>query len=111
MQLLRTRSREAFGQLYARYAAPLYGVIRNVVPDEAAACRLLESTFVAIWNRLDECCEPEDRLLIWMLGLTHAETGVWLATQPPAGRVGESQRAGLVQAIKTERKHEYPGLY
>lgn len=109
LQQLRTRSRDAYNQLYSRYAGPLYGVICSIVRDEPAAGRLLEETFLAIWKDLDDIQGTEQQLFVRLLRLAQARTSEYLTSRD--GSNEDHRTAGLLPLLKTKGKHEYPGVY
>jgi DNA-directed RNA polymerase specialized sigma24 family protein len=68
--LLKTKNREAFAQLYDRYAGALYGFICRTTPDTVQAEVLLEQVFVNAWKEIDSYNPSRERLFIWMFRLT-----------------------------------------
>lgn len=64
---LRSRDKEVMKPLYERYAAAIYGVVSNVIPDEEAAKETLQDVFIKIWNNGDKYDSTKGRLFTWMV--------------------------------------------
>lgn len=64
---LQQRSQQVMSVLYDRYAAAMYGVIKKVVNDEAAAEDIMQEVFVKIWQRGAQYSSDKGRLFTWML--------------------------------------------
>lgn len=65
---LKAGKRDAFKRLYARFAPMIMGIITRSVPDEKMAEKLLQETFIAIWqNRNSAMAQP---IVAWLLGIT-----------------------------------------
>lgn len=67
VSLLLQRDQQVISILYDRYGAALYGVIKKVVTDEAAAEDLMQETFVKIWKYGAQYSSDKGRLFTWML--------------------------------------------
>ena len=48
--LIAANNRLALATIYDKYSAPLYGTILKLVKDEVTATKVLESTFIHLWN-------------------------------------------------------------
>ena len=55
--------------LYDNYGAALYGIILNVVHDEATAADLLQTVFLKIWRNRARFDAAKGRLFTWMLNI------------------------------------------
>ncbi len=64
---LKSGSREAFSELYDRYATNLYHVILKLVNSESDAENLLQDTFVKIWRSIDSYDPKISRLYTWLI--------------------------------------------
>ncbi len=60
---------EAFGQLYDRYSATLYGIILKVVKEDARAEEVLQDAFVKIWRSIHTYDASKGRPFTWMLNI------------------------------------------
>lgn len=67
VQLLRQRDRGVITFLYERYSAALYGVISNLIRDEAIAQETLQDVFLKIWHNADKYDASKGRLFTWMV--------------------------------------------
>lgn len=66
---LRTGDQEAFGSLYDRYSAAIYGVISRIVQSDIVAEDVLQESFVKIWRSFAQYDESKGRLFTWMLNI------------------------------------------
>jgi RNA polymerase sigma-70 factor, ECF subfamily len=66
---LQQRDEKALGELYKRYSAALYGVLRRVVRDEELAQDLLQEAFVKIWKNIDRYDVSRGTLFTFMLNV------------------------------------------
>ncbi len=66
---LRQRDRRAFGVLYDRYSAALYGVIVRIVQIEEMAEDVLQETFIKIWKNAESYDNSRGTLFTWMLNI------------------------------------------
>ncbi len=48
--LIAANNRLALATIYDKYSAPLYGTILKLVKNEEVAVKVLESTFIHLWN-------------------------------------------------------------
>ena len=60
---------DAFGQVYDRYSAALFGVILKVVKEEARAEEILQDAFVKIWKNIRSYDPSKGRPFTWMLNI------------------------------------------
>lgn len=65
--LLKRGEESAYGYLYDHYAATLYGVILQVVPQQEVAEDVLQEVFVKIYRNIDQYEASKGRLYTWML--------------------------------------------
>ena len=65
--LLKTRSRDAFSELYAKYSPALFGVICRIVQNRASGEELLQDVFIKIWKNIDKYEASKGTLFTWML--------------------------------------------
>ena len=68
--LLKTRSRDAFSELYDKYSAALFGVICRIVQNKVIGEELLQDVFVKIWKNIDKYEASKGALFTWMLHIT-----------------------------------------
>lgn len=66
---LRTGEQEAFGMLYDRYSAAIYGVVFRIIQSDAAAEDILQESFIKIWRSFTQYDESKGRLFTWMLNI------------------------------------------
>jgi RNA polymerase sigma-70 factor (ECF subfamily) len=64
---LHNRNQQVMSVLYDRYSAALFGVIKKVVTDEAAAEDLLQEVFLKIWRAGTQYNADKGRLFTWMM--------------------------------------------
>ena len=70
VNLLQSKSREAFSVLYDSYAEALYGTICRMVANKAAAEDLLQDVFIKIWKKIDSYDSTRGTLFTWMINIT-----------------------------------------
>jgi len=58
-----------FGALYDRYASGLWSLILNFTKDEVLAEKVLETSFIHIWQRREEYDPAKTTLVAWMVGI------------------------------------------
>lgn len=80
-ELLKAKSREAFDQLYDRYAGALYGFICRTVPDTAKREALLQDVFVRVWKDIDRYDPVKERFFTWLFRLTRNACTVYGQTK------------------------------
>ncbi|WP_242692308.1 RNA polymerase sigma factor [Aridibaculum aurantiacum] len=66
---MQQRKQEAYNYLYDNYAAALYSIILNIVPDRDMASDVLQEVFVKIWKQIDTYDTGKGRLFTWMLNV------------------------------------------
>lgn len=59
--------RLVFTRLYDHYAALMLGIIIQIVPDKTAATAILEQSFVAVYQQLDELTTCRQPLFVYLL--------------------------------------------
>lgn len=69
IDLLRQGDDSAYATLYDRYAPMLFGVIRNIVREEADAENLLQDCFVKVWRNIGSYEASKGRLATWLLNI------------------------------------------
>ncbi len=65
--LLQQKDERIIGLLYERYSAALYGIISNLISNEAVAQETLQDAFVKIWHHADKYDAQKGRLFTWMV--------------------------------------------
>lgn len=66
-QLLQSGDRKAIGMLYDRYADGLYGILLNMLKDEAAARDVLHESFIKIWKNAGRYDPEKAKVFTWMV--------------------------------------------
>jgi RNA polymerase sigma factor (sigma-70 family) len=66
---LKQKDEQAFTYLYDQYSGPLYGLIRQIVPDTELGNDVLQEVFINIWRRIDSYDAAKGRLFTWMLNI------------------------------------------
>ena len=66
IQLLLSGDKKAIAYIYDKWANPLYGVVMNIVKDEAIAKDVLQDTFVKIWEKADSYDPKKSKLFTWI---------------------------------------------
>jgi RNA polymerase sigma factor (sigma-70 family) len=69
VNLLQSKSREAFSILYDSYADALFGTICRMVNNKVAAEDLLQDVFVKIWKKIDSYDPARGTLFTWMINI------------------------------------------
>src|SRR4026207_227625 len=64
------RDREAFSQLYDRYAGVLYSTVLRILNNPDEACDVLQEAFVQIWDKADSYDPSLGKPFNWALTLT-----------------------------------------
>mgnify|MGYP002399942128 CR=1 FL=1 len=75
IQQLLAGDKQAFSDLYDRYSEALYGLILNIVANEADAENLLQDAFVKIWRNL-KLFDPEKGRLFTFLATIARRTAL-----------------------------------
>jgi len=65
--LLKTKSRDAFSELYDKYSGALYGIIYKMIQKENIAEELLQDVFIKVWKHIDKYDSSKGTLFTWML--------------------------------------------
>jgi len=65
--LLKEGDRKAISLLYDHYADTLFGVIRNIVKDEAHARDALQDSFIKYWQKGKNYDPQKAKLFTWLL--------------------------------------------
>jgi len=68
--LMKTKSCEAFSNLYDKYSGALYGIIYKMVQNANIGEELLQDVFVKIWKNIDKYDPAKGTLFTWMLQIT-----------------------------------------
>jgi DNA-directed RNA polymerase specialized sigma24 family protein len=68
--LIRQKDPAACNYLFEKYAGPLHGLIKQIIPDPEHADRLLEDVFIFIFQTIDTYDPAKSRLFTWMLQVT-----------------------------------------
>ncbi|MGH7897892.1 MAG: sigma-70 family RNA polymerase sigma factor [Candidatus Binatia bacterium] len=63
---------DAFGKLYDRYGAILFGIVLRILRSRAEAEDVLQDTFLQIWQRADTFDEARGRPLPWLAMLARS---------------------------------------
>lgn len=63
-------NRQAFGQLYDKYAPALMGIISRIANNEKLSEEILRLTFVKAWNLVATYDATKTSLFIWLINLT-----------------------------------------
>ena len=66
---LKAKDQQSFGYLYDNYAAALYSIVLQVVPDKELASDVLQEVFVNIWRKIESYDPAKGRLFTWMLNV------------------------------------------
>jgi RNA polymerase sigma-70 factor (ECF subfamily) len=67
---LKQRNDQAFSFLYDHYAGALYGIIKQIVIDNAELANdVLQEVFINIWRKIDSYDPSKGRLFTWMLNI------------------------------------------
>jgi len=68
-EIARFESR-AFEELYDRYSALIYTIIKKIAPDETAADQILVEVFVLIWRKVSKFDFKTGNVFTWLVSLT-----------------------------------------
>lgn len=64
---LKRKERKALEYLYDNYSDALYGVIFQIVQNEALAEDVLQESFIKIWKKIENYDQSKGRLFTWLL--------------------------------------------
>jgi RNA polymerase sigma-70 factor (ECF subfamily) len=67
--MLLRQNEQAFSYLYDNYSPALFGIIKQIVPDENIAADVLQDVFVNIWRKIKLYDETKGRLFTWMMNI------------------------------------------
>src|SRR5678815_1887843 len=70
MQRIATREREAFSQLYDRYATVLYSMALRILTDAEEAADVLQEAFLQVWEKSSSYNPALGKPFSWVLALT-----------------------------------------
>ena len=65
-ELLMEGSLKAFNTLYDRYASALFGVIIRITEEQTVAEKVLQQTFIELWNNKQAYTPLKERIFTWM---------------------------------------------
>jgi RNA polymerase sigma factor (sigma-70 family) len=68
--LLKTKSREAFTELYDKYSAAIFSIICKMITNTNIAEELLQDVFVKVWKNIDKYDPSKGSLFTWMLQIS-----------------------------------------
>lgn len=69
ISLLQSGNEQAFGVLYDRYSAMLFGVLCRIVNDPRESEHLLQDCFVKIWQNIGKYDASKGRLATWLINI------------------------------------------
>ena len=69
IRLIQQKDKAFIGLIYDNYADSLYGVVRRMVKDEAAAKDVMQESFMKIWKSSAQYNPQKSRLFTWMLSI------------------------------------------
>jgi RNA polymerase sigma-70 factor (ECF subfamily) len=69
-ELLKTKSHDAFAELYDKYSAAIYSIICKMIKNTNIAEELLQDVFVKVWKNIDKYDASKGSLFTWMLQIT-----------------------------------------
>lgn len=79
------RDRQAFGELYRRTSAKLFGVTLRILKDRAEAEEALQEVYVKIWRRADRYVEGGYSPISWLVAVARNHAlDVLRARKPPS---------------------------
>lgn len=69
IQLLKAGNEQAFGVLYDRYSAMLFGILQRIVNDQREVEHLLQDCFVKIWQNIHQYDSSKGRFATWLINI------------------------------------------
>src|SRR4030095_3379509 len=69
-QLLKTKSRDAFAELYDKYSTAIYGIICKMITTTNIAEDLFQDVFVKVWKNIEKYDPSKGSLFTWMLQIS-----------------------------------------
>lgn len=69
VSLLLRQNEQAFSYLYDNYSPALFGIVKQIIPDENVAADVLQEVFVNIWRKIKLYDETKGRLFTWMMNI------------------------------------------
>ncbi|TSE10480.1 MULTISPECIES: RNA polymerase sigma factor [Aquimarina] len=66
---LQNKNQAAFKRIYDMYSQNVYGIIYNIVRDEALSEEVLQDVFIKIWNSAHTYSEKKGRFFTWILNI------------------------------------------
>lgn len=69
--LLQKKDKSAFEYFYDQYAPALYGAILKLVNDKATADRVLQKSFLLIWQDCESVDSLKQSAFIWMYSIAN----------------------------------------
>jgi len=70
VNLLKSKSEEAYNVLYSNYASTLLGIINNIVRSSEASQDVLQNSFVKVWKNIDKYDRSKGTIFTWMLNIS-----------------------------------------
>ncbi|MEL6254127.1 MAG: sigma-70 family RNA polymerase sigma factor [Bacteroidota bacterium] len=67
---LKRKERKALEYLYDHYSDALYGVILQIIQNDALAEDALQESFVKIWKKIESYDQSKGRLFTWLLRIS-----------------------------------------
>jgi RNA polymerase sigma factor (sigma-70 family) len=102
VQLLKSKSEQAFSYLYDNYSAAINGVIYRMVENTELAEDILQETFVKIWNNFANYDATKGRLFTWMVNVAKNLTIDTLRSKSFKKQQKISQDENAVSNVKDE---------
>jgi RNA polymerase sigma factor (sigma-70 family) len=69
-EVLKTKSRDAFAELYDKYSGAIYGTICKMISNTNIAEELLQDVFVKVWKNIDKYDQSKGSFFTWMLQIS-----------------------------------------
>lgn len=69
VDLLKTKSEQAFNVFYDNYSSALYGIILKIVNSEEAAQDVLQDSVIKIWKNFNTYDRSKGTLFTWVLNI------------------------------------------
>ncbi|MDY8137369.1 RNA polymerase sigma factor [Aquimarina sp. 2201CG5-10] len=66
---IQNKDQNALKRIYDMYAENVYGIIYNILKDEALSEEVVQDVFIKIWNNIGSYSEKKGRFFTWILNI------------------------------------------
>jgi RNA polymerase sigma-70 factor (ECF subfamily) len=103
----KTKSPDAFAELYDKYSAAIYSIICKIITNTNIAEELLQDVFVKVWKNIDKYDPSKGSLFTWMLQISRNTCIDYLRTSEHKKQLSTSAQVIGHEAIASSNEIHY----